>query len=88
ARLSPTGDFMLGLIANMFKESEGFRYEFFIYDNIDNKKLSAQRASTIERVLRSKRVKPKTFKVTVNNNRPGLPKTADHNLIKLEIIES
>jgi len=83
SRLSPSGDFMLTLVAEMLKESEGLQYEFVVYDNIDNKRLSAQRASTLERTLRRKGVRANTFKVNTKANRPGLPRTADYNWIRL-----
>ncbi len=83
SRLSPSGDFMLTLIAEMLKESEDLSYEFVVYDNIDNKRLSGQRASTLERTLRKKGVAAKIFKVSTKANRPGLPRTADYNWIRI-----
>ena len=88
ARLSPSGDFMLSLIAEMLKQSEGLKYEFVVYDNIGNKRLSAQRASAVERTLNRKGVDRRLFKVSTKPNRPGLPSTADYNWIRLQIIES
>lgn len=88
ARLSPSGDFMLSLIAEMLKQSEGLKYEFVVYDNIANKRLSAQRASAVERTLNRKGVDRRLFKVTTKPNKPGLPGTADYNWIRLQIIES
>ncbi len=88
ARLSPSGDFMLTLISEMLKKSEGFEYEFIVYDNINNKRLSTQRASTIERTLNRKGVDRRSFKVSTKPNKAGLPKTADYNWIRLQIIES
>lgn len=87
SRLSPSGDFMLTLIAEMLKESEGLRYEFVVYDNIGNKRLSAQRASALEKTLRRKGVRNKLFKVSTKANRPGLPKTADYNWIRIIMTE-
>lgn len=87
ARLTPSGDFMLSLVAEMLKESEGLRYEFVVYDNIDNARLTAQRASAVEKTLRKKGVRSKDFKVLTEPNRPGLPITADYNWIRIRMIE-
>lgn len=56
ARLIPSGDFMLTLLAEMMRESEGLYYEFVMYDNIDNERLTRQRAAVLGRTLRQKRV--------------------------------
>lgn len=87
ARLSPSGDFMLTLIAEMLKDSEGLRYEWVLYDNINNKQLSARRAATLEKTLRRKGVSPKLFKVETKGRLKGLPNTPDYNWIRLLMIE-
>jgi len=87
ARITPAGDFMLGLIADMLKGSEGLRYEFVVFDNINNGRLSAQRAAAIERILRKKGVPAKRFKVLKEAGKPGIPKTTDVNWIRLKMIE-
>jgi outer membrane protein OmpA-like peptidoglycan-associated protein len=88
ARLTPTGDFMLSLIADMLKDSEGLRYEFIVYNNIADPRLSAQRGATIERTLRRKGVRNKVFKVSNEGKLPGLPDTPDHNWIRIRMIET
>ena len=87
ARLSPSGDFMLSLIADMLKESEGLFFEFEVYDNINNSRLSAQRASAIGRTFRKKGVKNNLFKVNTLAFRPGLVQSEDINLIRVKMIE-
>lgn len=87
ARLSPSGDFMLSLVAQMIKDSEGMFYEWHIYDNIKNKGLTSRRSATIQNTLRKKGVPAKLFKVEVKANRSGLPLTADYNWIRLLTIE-
>ncbi|WP_421753141.1 OmpA family protein [Croceimicrobium sp.] len=88
ARLTPSGDFMLSLIADMLKESEGLFFEFEVYDNINNSRLSAQRAAAIERTFRKKGVKNNLFKVNTLAYRPGLEQSADINLIRVKLIET
>lgn len=88
ARFSPTGDFMLGLIADMLKTSEGLRYEFVVYNTIDNARLSAQRASAIEKTLRKKGVRPNTFKVLNEANKPGLPQSPENNWVRIKMLET
>jgi outer membrane protein OmpA-like peptidoglycan-associated protein len=63
ARLIPSGDFMVTLVADMMKESEGLQYEFIVYDNIKNPMLTRQRTAALLRVLRKKGVPYKIYKV-------------------------
>lgn len=88
ARFSPTGDFMLGLIAEMLKTSEGLRYEFVVYNNIDNARLSVQRASAIEKMLRKKGVRANMFKVLNEANRPDLPQSPENNWVRIKMLET
>lgn len=87
ARLSPSGDFMLGLIAEMLNESEDIQYEVKVYDTVDNSRLTAQRAKSIERSFRTKRVDRKKIKVSHHKALPGMLKSADYNTVRVEITE-
>lgn len=64
ARLIPSGDFMITLVAEMLKESEGLSYQFTVYDNIKNARLTKQRAATLNKTLRKKGVPYRSYKVS------------------------
>jgi outer membrane protein OmpA-like peptidoglycan-associated protein len=87
ARLSPSGDFMLTLIAEMLKESEGMFFQFSLYDNIGDAVLSAQRTNTVEKTLRRKGVPNKIFKVEKLPIQKAMPRTPDRNWISVLIKE-
>jgi len=87
ARLSPSGDFMLTLIAEMLKESEDMFFQFSLYDNIGDAVLSAQRTNAIEKTLRRKGVPNKLFKVEKLPLQKAMPRTPDHNWISVLIKE-
>ncbi len=87
ARLSPSGDFMLTLIAEMLKESEGKFFQFSLYDNIGDAVLSAQRTNTIEKTLRRKGVPNKIFKVEKLPIQKAMPRTPDYNWVSVLIKE-
>lgn len=88
ARLSPSGDFMLTLVADMLKNSEGLRYEIVVYNNINNPQLTARRASTLNTILRRKGVSPKIYSVSNKGRLKGLPNTPDYNWIRIIMIEA
>jgi hypothetical protein len=85
ARLSPSGDFMLTLIADMIKDSEGLFFSFSLYDNIGDAILSSQRASTLEKTLRKKGVPNKLIKVQKQPIKKAMPRTPDYNWVIVEI---
>jgi outer membrane protein OmpA-like peptidoglycan-associated protein len=87
ARLSPSGDFMLTLLAEMLKESEGMLFEISLYDNIGDAVLSSQRMSTLEKTLRKKGVPNKIFKVEKLPIQKSMPRTPDYNWISIVIRE-
>lgn len=85
ARLSPSGDFMLTLIADMIKDSEGLFFSFSLYDNIGDAILSSQRANTLEKTLRKKGVPNKLIKVQKQPIKKAMPRTPDYNWVIVEI---
>lgn len=87
ARLTPSGDFMLSLIAEDLKASEGLFYEFTLYDNIGDPSLSKQRSNMVNRVLRKKGVPIKIFKVDLKPKAPGQAQIPDYNWTEVLITE-
>lgn len=87
ARLAPSGDFMLGLLAEMMVQSEGLYYQFVIYDNIGDAALTRQRSSTIYRTLRKKGVDPRIFKVRDETAPEWMTTMANENSVMVEITE-
>lgn len=84
-RLLPSGDFMLNLIADMIKESSGLYYEFVIFDNINDSKLTADRVGGFERALLDFKVDKSKFNVTSQSKYPNMPDSANDNLIMVKI---
>lgn len=84
-RLYPSGDFMLNLIADMMKESTGIYYEFVIFDNINNKGLTASRVAGLERALLDFKVDKAIFSVSSQNKYPNMPSSDNDNLIMVKI---
>lgn len=84
-RLMPAGDFMMILIAEMMKESTGLYFEFVIFDNINNRKLTSIRAAGLARVLMDKGVNASKFKVTDMTKPARMPEADDDNFIMLKI---
>lgn len=80
-----SGEFMLGLIADMLKNSEGFYYEFLIFDNINNPGLTTQRAAMITRKLGGLGVSRKMFKVQKRSAINGMPKSDNQNIMSVKI---
>jgi outer membrane protein OmpA-like peptidoglycan-associated protein len=85
ARLIPTGDFNLGLVAEMIKESEGLFFEVLVYDNIEDARLTASRASAIRRAFNRKGVGAKLLKVSHEKAPPWMPRTDNLNAVMLKI---
>lgn len=85
ARFSPSGDFNLGLLAEMLKDSEGYRFDFTIYDNIDNPRLTKQRSMAITRLLRKKKVPHKIYNVQMQAPPNWMERRLDKNIIILEV---
>ncbi len=84
-RLYPSGDFMLGLITNMMQQSQGLFYEFVIFDNINNNRLTQNRAKTLERTIADKNVKRSIFKVRSLSAPNGMPPSENENYVFLKI---
>ncbi len=84
-RLYPSGDFMLNLIADMMKESSGLYYEFVIFDNINDSKLTGMRAGGFERALLDFKVDKSIFSVSSQAKYANMPKSVNDNLIMVKI---
>ncbi len=85
ARLKPSGDFMLGLVAEMMAESEGLQYEFYVYDNINNSTVTGQRARALEKLIRRKGVAAEKVKVHKASPYKDLPISTNDNYIVVQI---
>lgn len=88
SRLAPAGDFMLSLIAESMKESQGLNYEILFYNNINNGQLTTNRANTLGRKLRDMGVPKGIFNVRVQEPPALMPYRANENFIKVKISES
>ena len=84
-RLLPSGDFMLNLILEMIKESKGLKYEFVVYDNIDDLKTSHVRAKLLKRNIAKARINSSTCNVTVKERPNNMPIQESQNYIILKI---
>lgn len=84
-RLMPSGDFMLELIGEMMKSSEGLFYEFILVDNIQNPTLSRQRVRAMERKFQRMRIKSNTFNVAMEDRPPAMPQSENDNYITVKI---
>ncbi|MGB0177843.1 MAG: hypothetical protein ACPF9D_11800, partial [Owenweeksia sp.] len=84
-RLYPSGDFMLGLITDMMQKSEGLFYEFVIFDNINDNRLTQVRAKTLERAIADKKVNTSIFKVRSLSAARGMPVSENENYVFLKI---
>lgn len=85
SRLVPSGDFMITLVADMIKESEGLKYEFVLYDNIKNSGLTKQRANALSKTLRRKGVSYKVYSVTNQPAPEWMTINTNENSIMLKI---
>lgn len=87
SRLTPAGDFMLSLISDMVKESEGLFYEFLIYNNISDNQMTIRRSNTIGRALQDMGVDRTTFNVRVQEPPPYMKFSANQNAMMVKISE-
>ncbi len=85
-RLTPAGDFALELIAESMKGAENLKYDFVIYDNIDNANLTKTRLRNVERTLLRKKADRQVFSVSDEPAPRRMPKT-DDNLVVVRISE-
>ncbi len=85
ARLMPSGDFMLTLVTDAIKQSEGVRYNFFVYDNINDPNLTKQRADALEKIIRRKGVDVSKVKVTQQEGRKSTRFEEKNNYIEVQI---
>lgn len=84
-RFKPSGDFMLGLIIDMLKESKGLKYEFVLYNNIDNKKVTDQRVNAIRRKISVAGIKRGMCTVEQAEKPERMPTSVNDNYIILKI---
>lgn len=87
SRFTPAGDFMLSLIADAMKKSEGLHYEILFYNNIGHNQLTTRRANTIGRALRDMGVSGKKFNVRKQEPPRGMPFSANQNKVRVKITE-
>jgi hypothetical protein len=76
---------MLGLITEMLKDSKGVSYEFIVYDNILDSKVTGQRVSTIRRKLTADGVNKNSCTVKQAPKLSNMPASKANNYIILEI---
>lgn len=88
SRMYPSGDFMITLVADMMRESEGLFYEFVMFDNINNQRLTNSRVASLDRTLASKKVDRSVYKVRSSPKTAGMPDADNLNLLMLKITES
>ncbi|MDR9443177.1 MAG: OmpA family protein [Schleiferiaceae bacterium] len=84
--LTPAGDFMLTLVAEMMKTAEGYLYEFVVYDNLGDPSMTARRKTTLQRLLRRKGVPAKSYNVLHRPAPEWMPTTTGSNAVMVEII--
>lgn len=85
SRLYPAGDFMLTLIAESIRNHTNINYEFVIFDNINNTRLTQQRAAIIERTLISKKVNREVFNVITSPKTQNMTSSQNNNLMMVKI---
>lgn len=85
SRLQPAGHFALTLIAEMMREPSDLKYEFVVFDNINNSRLSQSRAKSIERTLLSMKVDRHSFNVRQFPPTASMPVKQDENFVMLMI---
>lgn len=88
SRLYPSGDFMITLVTDMMKESEGLFYEFVMYDNISNSRLTNSRVASLDRTISGKKVDRKIFKVRSSPKTKGMPDSDNLNYLMLKITQT
>lgn len=84
-KLYPSGDFMLTLIADMMKEPADLFYEFVIFDNINDGRLTRTRAGNMERALGRMKVDPDIFRVRTSPKMDHMPDSENNNLMMVKI---
>lgn len=87
SRLSPQGDHSLTLISEMMQKPENLFFEFVIFDNIKNNKLTSSRAASIERTLVSMGVEKRVFTVRSTTANSRMPVSENDNLLMVRIVE-
>lgn len=88
ARLAPSGDFNLEMVAEMMKNSEGLTFRFVVYNNINDNRLTKLRASNISRTLRKKGVHYKSYTVEHEPAPEWMTTSVNDNTILLYISET
>lgn len=84
-RTPPSTAFMMGLIADMIKESDGLYYEFLLYDNIGNDNLSSSRAASLKRKFQDLGLSKKKYNVRKMQRPKGMPILENDNYIYVKI---
>ena len=87
SRLYPSGDFMLVLITDMMRESEGLFYEFVLFDNINNSRLTNSRVASLNRTIAAKKVDKNIFKVRSSPKTKGMPDSENLNFLMIQITQ-
>ncbi len=87
SRLYPSGDFMLTLVADMMRESEGLFYEFVLFNNINNSRLTNSRVASLDRSLGSKKVDKKIYKVRSSPKTKAMRDSENLNYLMLKITQ-
>jgi outer membrane protein OmpA-like peptidoglycan-associated protein len=84
-RLKPSGDFMLTLVADAMKESEGVQYEFIVYNSISNSGVTRQRAKALEKQIKRKGVDARVFSVSEELDPKRMKLSENDNIIIVQI---
>ncbi len=87
SRLYPAGHFMLTLVSEMMNQPGDLFYEFVVFDNINNPRLTKSRAASIERTLTDLKVKKDIFRVRTSNKTETMPTSDNLNFLMVEITE-
>ena len=81
----PSGDFMLNLVLEMIQDSKGLKYEFVVYDNIEDEKTTKSRANLLKRRVSKARIKSSTCIVSTEKRPNRMPIEENENFIILKI---
>lgn len=84
-RMLPSGDFMLNLVLEMIQDSKGLKYEFVVYDNIEDEKTTKSRANLLKRRVSKARIKSSTCIVSTEKRPNRMPIEENENFIILKI---
>ncbi len=85
ARLYPASDFMLTLISEAIMARGNLHYEFIIFNNINDVKLTTSRAASLQRVLLNKEVTRSRFKASHQPKYPNMRQSNNENKIMVKI---